>query len=58
MSVDIHQRDLLTESQAAEGEQHPNSEQNVAGVKLPLNVWLGNTFAGKHSEMVILSKKV
>ncbi|KAK5121183.1 hypothetical protein LTR85_005667 [Meristemomyces frigidus] len=57
MSIDIHQRDLLTPSPTTD-EQHPNSDANIAGVKLPLSVWLGSTLTGAYSELVVLSKKL
>ncbi|KAK5132170.1 hypothetical protein LTR08_000327 [Meristemomyces frigidus] len=57
MSVDIHQCDLLPIAQRASTTQYPNSEANVAGVRIPLGVWLGSTFAGEYSDLVILSKR-
>ena len=56
-AVDIHQRDLSTTAQGATADEHPNADANVAGVKLPLSVVLGSTFAGAHKELVILSAK-
>lgn len=58
MAVNIHQRDLLTPSQASAADNYPNADAIVAGVKLPLSVALGSIFAGSYSEMVVLSKKL
>ena len=58
MAVDIHQHDLLSASQRAAATQYPNGEANVAGVKVPLNVWLGRAFTGAYSELVILSGRM
>lgn len=57
MTVDIHQRDLLTTEQLEGSEAYPNRNVNVAGVKLPVTVVLGSLIGG-HREMVIFSKKL
>ncbi|KAK4543895.1 hypothetical protein LTR36_004669 [Oleoguttula mirabilis] len=58
MSVEIYQRDLITPSPTTVDEQHPNYDANIAGIKLPLSVWLGSALTGAYSELVILSKKL
>jgi hypothetical protein len=41
LAVDVYHKDLLTAAQAEAQGPKMNDEQNVAGVRLPLSVWVG-----------------
>ena len=54
----IYERDLLTEAQKPQFAAMPNYETNVAGVTVPLKVFLGKLLGSKEfEELVILSAK-
>jgi hypothetical protein len=58
LSVEIYERDLLTEAQKPQFAAMPNYETNVAGVTVPLKVFLGKLLGSKEfEELVILSAK-
>ncbi|KAK3674066.1 hypothetical protein LTR78_005913 [Recurvomyces mirabilis] len=58
MTVDVHQRDLLTNEQSEGIGSYPNRDVNLAGVKLPVTVVLSSVLSGNHKKMIILSKKL
>lgn len=56
--IELQERDLLTDTQKAQWAGKPNYEQNVAGIKVPLKVVLGNIMGAEgFGEMVVLSEK-
>lgn len=58
LSIDIYERDLLTEAQKPQFAAMPNYGTNVAGVTVPLKVFLGKLLRSKDfEELVILSAK-
>lgn len=58
LSVEIYERDLLTEAQKPQFASMPNYQTNVAGVTVPLKVFLGKLLGSKEfEELVILSAK-
>jgi hypothetical protein len=58
LSVEIYQRDLLTEDQRPDSLDKPNYISNVANVTVPLKVFLGKLLGSKEFEgLVILSVK-
>ena len=58
MFVTIHQRDLLTPSQAPTADDHPNADSNIASVRLPIRATVASVFDDKYWKLVILSKKL
>lgn len=58
LSVEIYERDLMTESQKSQWAGMPNYESNVAGVTVPWKVVLGKLVGSKDfDDLVILSAK-
>jgi hypothetical protein len=58
LSIDVYERDLLTEAQKPQFAAMPNYETNVAGVTVPLKIFLGKLLGSKEfEELVILSAK-
>jgi hypothetical protein len=58
LSIEIYERDLLTEAQKPQFAAMPNCQTNVAGVTVPLKVFLGKLLGSKEfEELVILSAK-
>lgn len=58
LHVDVHECDLLTGAQKPRWAGMPNYEGNVAGVNVPLRVFLGKLVGSKDfDDLVILSAK-
>jgi len=58
LNVEIYERDLLTEAQKLQFAAMPNQQTNVAGVTVPLKVFLGKLVGSKEfDDLVILSAK-
>ena len=58
LNVEVYECDLLTEAQKPQFAAMPNYQTNVAGVTVPLKVFLGKLLGSKEfEELVILSAK-
>nr|OQO31344.1 hypothetical protein B0A51_02118 [Rachicladosporium sp. CCFEE 5018] len=58
LNMDILEVDLQTSAQRDMFGTMPNQETNVAGIKVPIRIWLGSVAGSAgFKEMIIISKK-